>query len=294
MTKPITVREFFKQFPDDDACLLHLFNVRFGQGHTCDRCGRSAKWYPLKAERAFSCEWCGNHLHPMVGTIFEKSRSSLQDWFYVIFKFTQTRHGVSAKEIQRELGVTYKTAWRMCHKVREHMESVDGDTPLGGPGRNVEVDETLIGGSVSGMGNGYKANKTAIVGMLERDGEIVTKVVKGRTKRDMQKVILQNVLPGTTLQTDEFGGYKDIDQSGYRHVKVNHKAGEYARKDGASVNAVENFWSHFKRSISATHTSVSRKHLSKYAKEFEYRFNRRSRPQMMLPELLTTFPEKDA
>lgn len=294
MTKPTTVRQFLKQFPDDEACLEHLFTVRFGQGHTCDRCQRSAKWYRIKAERAYSCEWCGNHLHPTVGTIFAKSRTSLQDWFYVIFKFTQTRHGVSAKEIQRELGVTYKTAWRMCREVRKHMDEVDGDSPLGGPGEQVEVDETLVGGSVKGMGQGYKGNKTCVVGMLQRDGEIVTKVVEHRSKRDMQQVILRNVLPGTTLQTDEFGGYKDIDQSGYRHVKVNHKAGEYARKDGAGVQGIENFWSHFKRSLSATHTSVSRKHLALYAKEFEFRFNRRSRPQTMLDELLTTFPKRDA
>ncbi|WNK01696.1 IS1595 family transposase [Thalassospiraceae bacterium LMO-JJ14] len=289
MTKPTTLRQFFQKFPDDDTCLKHLFDVRFGQGHECPKCQREAKWYPIKAERAFSCQWCGHHIHPMVGTLFEKSRTPLQLWFYAIFLFTTTRHGVSAKELQRQLGVTYKCAWRMGHQIREHMAEVDGDDPLGGVGINVEVDETLIGGSVSGKGQGYKGNKTCVVGMLERDGEIVTQVVKGRDKVSMKGVILTHVLPGTTLQTDEFGGYKDIDKSGFRHVKVNHNRGEYAREDGAGVNGIESYWAQLKRGINGTHIHVSGKHLPKYAKEFEYRFNRRTRPEKMLSELLTTF-----
>lgn len=115
----ITVQQFFKLYKDDEACLVHLFNVRFGQGHECPKCERAAKWYRIKAERAFSCQWCGHHLHPTVGTPFEKSRTSLQLWFYAIYLFTTTRHGVSGKELQRQLGVTYKTAWRMGHEIRK-------------------------------------------------------------------------------------------------------------------------------------------------------------------------------
>ncbi len=294
MSKPTTVREFFNQFPDDDACLKHLFDIRFGQGCECPKCHREAKWYPIKAERAFSCQWCGHHIHPTVGTLFEKSRTPLQLWFYAIFLFTTTRHGVSAKELQRQLGVTYKTAWRMGHEIREHMAEIDGDTPLGGPGREIEADETLVGGSVSGKGQGYKGNKTCVIGVLERDGEIVTTVAPRRDQRAIQKFVLENVLPGSTVNTDEFGGYKGIDKSGYRHTTVNHKAGEYARTDGAGVNGIENYWSQLKRSISGTHIYVSGKHLSKYAKEFEYRFNRRNHPEAMLSELLSTFEKSDA
>ena len=111
--KSLTVQQFFKKFPDDETCLNHLFDVRFGQGHVCPKCNASVKWYRIKAERAYSCGSCGHHLHPTVGTLFEKSRTSLQLWFYAIYLFTTTRHGVSAKELQRQLGVTYKCAWRM-------------------------------------------------------------------------------------------------------------------------------------------------------------------------------------
>lgn len=173
MLKPTNVREFFKQFPGDDACLKHLFEVRFGQGHTCPKCKREARWYPIQAERAFSCQWCGHHIHPTVGTLFEKSRTPLQLWFYAIFLFTNTRHGVPAKELQRQLGVTYKCAHRMGHMIRNHMAEIDGEDPLGGEGKHVEIDETLVGGyqrrSKRGRGGD---NKTVVFGMLERDGEV--------------------------------------------------------------------------------------------------------------------------
>jgi transposase-like protein len=128
----ITVRDFFSQFPDDESCLNHLFELRFGQGHTCPKCDRKAKWYRIQAERAFSCQWCGYHLHPTVGTPLECSRTSLQTWFYAIYLFTTSRHGVSGKELERQLGVTYKCAYRMGHEIRKHMAEVDGDAPLSG------------------------------------------------------------------------------------------------------------------------------------------------------------------
>lgn len=142
--KPQTIQQFFQQFPNDDACLEHIFNVRFGQGHVCPKCERSAKWYKTKDVRSYSCQWCGHHIHPTVGTPFEDSRTSLQLWFYAIYLFTTTRSGVSAKELQRQLGVTYKCAWRMGHKIREHMGFVDGDDKLDG---EIEADETYIGGT---------------------------------------------------------------------------------------------------------------------------------------------------
>ena len=155
------VRDFFKQYPDDETCLAHLFDVRYGQGHVCPKCEREAKWYPLASEKAFSCQWCGHHIHPMVGTIFERSRTPLQLWFYAIYLFTTTRHGVSAKELQRQLGVTYKTAYRMGQLIRKHMAAIDGEDPIGGEGKVVEVDEAYVGGKDK-MG---KDDKTIVLGL---------------------------------------------------------------------------------------------------------------------------------
>ena len=285
MSKPLTVRDFFKLFPDDEACIVHLFDVRFGQGFACPKCERPSKWFRIKAERAYSCQWCGHHLHPTVGTPFEQTRTPLQLWFYAIYMFTTTRNGVAAKELQRQLGVTYKTAWRMAGMIRVHMADVDGDMLLGGMGQVVEIDETLIGGSVEGKGSGYKGNKSVVVGMLERGGEVVTTVVTTRHRAPMEALIQSNVLPGSTVATDEFGSYRRLDSLGYDHVTIRHKAGHYG-----PTNGIEGFWAQLKRSINGTHIHVSGKHLWKYAKEAEYRFNRRTHPDLMFPELVSTYP----
>ena len=188
--KPITLRQFFKQFPDDESCLEHLFNVRFGQGHTCPKCEREAKWYPIKAERAYSCQWCGNHLHPTVGTLFEKSRTPLQLWFYAIFLFTTTRHGVSGKELQRQLGVTYKCAYRIGQQIRKHMAMVDGEDQLSS---NVEVDETYVGGKRPGKRGRGASGKTVVFGMMQRDGGVMTKVVPDAKTKSIRSLILEHV-----------------------------------------------------------------------------------------------------
>jgi len=287
--KPLTIAQFFKQFPDDETCLNHLFDVRFGQGFECPKCERATKWFRIKAERAYSCQFCGHHLHPTVGTPFEQTRTPLQLWFYAMYLFTTTRHGVPAKELERQLGVTYKTAWRMGHEIRKHMADVDGEALIGGPGTAVEVDETLIGGVKKGKHMRGAAGKTVVIGMMQRDGDIITKVVPNQKKATLQPVVIAHVQPGGQLHTDELNSYQGLHTAGYRHMTVNHGAGEYVGYQGATVNGIEGFWSQLKRGINGTHVSVSPKHLEKYAKEFEYRFNRRSCGETMLSELLTTF-----
>lgn len=288
-TKPLTVRQFFQQFPDDEACLEHLFNIRFGQGYVCPRCERDAKWYRIKAERAYSCAWCGNHIHPTVGTPFEQTRTSLQMWFYAIYLFTSSRHGVSAKELQRQLGVTYKTAWRIGHLIREHMADVDGETPLGGIGKVVEIDETMVGGKRPGKRGRGAAGKTVVLGIMERDGKVMTHVVPNVRRESLMPVIEANVAEGSEIHTDELQSYKGLDAKGFTHTTVNHGQGEYVSPTGAHVNGIESYWRLLKVSIDGTHIWVSKKHLGKYAKEFEFRFNRRARPASMLPDLLTSF-----
>src|SRR3569623_50358 len=293
--KPLTTTQFFRQFPDDETCLTHLFNVRFGQGFTCPSCERPSNWYRIKAERAYSCQWCGHHLHPTVGTPFEQTRTPLQLWFYAIHLFTTKRHGVSSKELERQLGVTYKTAWRMAGLIRQHMADVDGEDPIGGEGKVVQCDETFVGGRFArGHRGGDPAEGKAIVfGMIECGGEVITHVVPNRTRGTIFPLVKASVAPRSAIHTDEYRTYitvGNIAGMAYTHEAVNHRMGEcVCARTGASVNAMENFWRHLKTSISGTHISVSPKYLGRYAKEFEYRFNRRNDPASMLPELLSTF-----
>jgi len=287
------VTAFFKQFPDDEACLEHLFNTSYGQGHECPKCEREAKWYRIKAERAYSCQWCGHHLHPTVGTPFQQSRTSLQLWFFAIFLFIKSRNGVSAKELERQLGVTYKTAWRMGHEIRKHMAAVDGDSTLGGIGKTVQVDETFIGGVKKGAQGGK--GKAIVLGMLENDGDIMMKVIPNRRGTHLAGNILKNVIEGSQVHTDEAYGYQALEIHGkYDHKTVVHSKKEYVGSEGQTTNSIEGFFSHLKRTISGTHIWVSAKHLSKYTGEAEFMYNRRKSPLTMLPALLSTFPDQKA
>jgi len=242
-------------------------------------------WYRIRKMPAFACKWCGWHIHPMKGTPFERTRTPLQKWFFTIYMFTTTRNGVSAKEIQRQLGVTYKTAWRMGHEIRKYMGWVDGDTPVGGrTGNIVEIDEVFIGGKDK-MGHN---DKTIVMGMVERGGEIITRVVPNRRARTMMPHIMKNIRPGSRIATDELASYQSIPRHTYRHGTVNHRKGEYVRGP-VHTNTIEGFWSWLQRSILGTHVAVSKKHLPKYLGEFEYRFNLRSSPHLMFEFLMASF-----
>ena len=197
--------------------------------------------------------------------------------------FSTSRHGVAAKELQRQLGVTYKTAWRMAHEIRKYMADVDGEIPLSG---DVEADETYIGGKRSGGKRGRGApNKTVVFGMAEREGDVMTKVVPDVRKETLQPIIKENVEKGSTIHTDELRSYTGLAKAGYEHETVNHGAGEYVDGD-CHVNSMEGFWARLKLSIRGTHVHVSGKHLQKYVKEFEYRYNRRKRPEAIFGDLV--------
>ena len=196
---------------------------------------------------------------------------------------------MSAKELERQLGVTYKTAWRMGHEIRKHMAAVDGDNSLGGFGKIVEVDETYIGGKTT-QKKAFK-NKAVVLGMLEKDGDVMTKVVPNRHSVTLVKEVRKNVLKDTEVHTDEARQY-DYLQGHYKHKRVNHSAKQYVGKDGQTTNSIEGFFFHLKRTIKGTHIWVSPKHLSKYTGEAEFMYNRRNRPLTMLPELLSVFPEQ--
>lgn len=147
--KPLSIAAFNERFPDDDTCLDHLMRVRYGERLTCFKCLRDSRYYRVKSRRSYECEHCGYQVYPTAGTPFEQTRTSLRDWFYVMFLFCASRNGVAAKEVERQLGVTYKTAWRMCRLIRLYMGEVDGDAPLGGPTSDkgvVEIDKAFIGG----------------------------------------------------------------------------------------------------------------------------------------------------
>jgi predicted RNA-binding Zn-ribbon protein involved in translation (DUF1610 family)/transposase-like protein len=286
MAKAMTISQFFKRFPDDDTCLDHLMNVRYGMEGDCPKCGKHTHWSRLRKEPAYQCQWCGHHIHPMAGTPFQSTRTSLQKWFYAMFLFTTTRNGVAAKELQRQLGVTYKCAWRMGHEIRKYLAYVDGDAPLGGSGV-VEADKAWIGGRAPEATKFQ--NKSIVLGMVERGGEVITRIVNSRAMEVVVPHVLENVRPGTRVYTDESTTFMRLNEEGYRHDFITHAAKEYVRGP-VHTNTIEGFWAWFKRGVNGTHVWVSKQHLDKYLGEFEFRFNLRKSPHLMFDLLLAAFP----
>src|SRR6266436_2861749 len=166
-----TFKQFQAEYPDDAACLAGVMKSQYGGTRFfCPGCGVEAEFHAMTKRRAYACQECGHHVYPCAGTIFHKSRTKLTHWFFAMYLMTSTRHGVAAKEIERQIGVTYKTAWRMCHELRKLMTGADHTGPLAG---HVEVDETRIGGKQKQRDRRRKGdNKTIVMGIVERGGKM--------------------------------------------------------------------------------------------------------------------------
>ncbi len=281
-----TFYAFQKDYPNDDACLNTIMQLRYGDKPVCEGCKRETKYHRISKRRAFACQFCGAHVYPCVDTPFEKSSTPLNKWFYAMYLFTATRHGVSAKELERQLGVTYKCAWRIGHQIRKLM----ADNDKGGLFGCVEVDETYVGGKRRGKRGRGAEGKTVVFGMKERGGEIKTRPVPNVKRKTLEPIVRETIRPGSLIHTDELRSYTTLGQRGYKHDSVQHGRGEYARND-CHVNSLEGHWSLFKRSVRGTHVHISAKHMSKYLSEFDFRHNLRKSPGNMFSRLMELLRE---
>lgn len=273
-----TITDFFKHYTDDDICLQEIFIMRYGDIDHCSACKTNhPKFYRVKKRKCFECGTCGHQVYPLAGTVMHGSTTTLVHWFYAIYLFSASKNGISAKELQRHLGVTYKCAWRIGHKIRELMGSVTRRELTG----TVEVDESLFGGKAKkGSKRGWGAeNKTCLLGMIERGGEVRITPIDNRERKTIFPLIQKNVEDGTTINTDEFRVYNTLPELGYEHNRVNHSKYQWIDGD-ASTNSMEGYWSNLKKCIFGTHTYVSPKHLPSYLGEFEFRHNNRNKDSM--------------
>ncbi len=284
-----SLMEFMRQFPDDAACLEHLWRTRCspdGERAHCPECDtdRVFKRYETAEKRpSWSCNGCGHHLHPTAGTIFHKSSTSLHLWFYAMYMMTSTRCGISAKQLERELGVTYKTAWRMAYLIRKLMEQ--DREPLSG---TVEADETYMGGKRRDGSHGRPgpgSKKVAVFGLAERKGRVMAMTVPNVSKAALFPHIMEKVLPKSTVYTDEFPTYRSLARAGYQHKRVCHAEKVYVSGD-VHTNSIEGFWSLVKRGIGGVYHAVSAKHLQGYLNEYAWRYNRRNNGEAMFEALL--------
>lgn len=273
-----TIDTFHLDFPDDDTCLDYMFDLAYSNLPACPRCGViEPRYYRVRNRKCYACNDCGYQISPLANTIFHKSETPLTKWFYAIYLFSVGKNGVSAKEIERHLGVTYKTAWRMAKQIRLMMQQ-DGIAPLSGI---VEADETYIGGkSLRRLDRGsIFDNKSAVVGIVEKQkdiGKVKAFATKSANATNTLPFLRDNIVPGSILQTDESRIYSRVKRS-FTHEFVNHSKLEYVRF-GVHTNTIEGFWGQLKRSLDGTYHSVSPKYLQLYVNEFVYRYNHRDVP----------------
>ena len=266
-----TITDLSNRYPDESSCLDRLFRARYGSLKRCPKCKKQTKFYRIKARKTYGCKHCGHQLSPTAGTIFHKSSTPLKLWFHALYLFTISKNGVSAKELQRQLGVTYKTAWRMGHKIRELL--IQNKEQLTGV---VEADETYYGGN--NMNKRWRtydpATKQVIFGMVERDGKIRVKHVMSPGARILLGEIQENVSRESILLTDELGSYRRLQKLGYNHRAINHTTHYVDGK--VHTNTIESFWNQLKRSLSGTYNWVSPVHLQSYLDEFAFRHNHKN------------------
>ena len=287
---PYTLKDFQKQFPDDATCLEWLRNYLYPDGIFCEKCNAVTKHHRVKSRPSYSCDHCGHHVHPTADTIFHKSPTPLTTWFYAIYLMAQTRCGISAKQIQRETGVTYKTAWRMFKQIRSMLND-EKNGPIGGFGRKVEMDETYYGSEAKGT-RGRGTTKVPVVGMVQRKGQVRAYVAADVKADTLRGLIKENVLPRTMVFTDTFRSYNGLGARGYTHQRINHSEGVYVVGD-IHTNTIEGFWSLIKRGIGGVYHSVGRHYLQTYLNEYSFRYNRRFDFQPMFFSVLQQVEKRD-
>jgi transposase len=283
--------EFMRDYPDDATCLDALWRRRFApDGHTthCPTCKVERRFHRVKSRAAYECDRCGHQLYPMKGTIFQKSTTSLVLWFYALYLMSSTRCGVSAKQLERELGVTYKTAWRMFNKIRTQLMDGQADKQLSG---DVEIDETSWGGKprkklpdLQAVA-AFREAKPTILGMVERGGRVKLSVIQSRRGPALSREVRERVNPSAIIFTDDWQAYKPLRREYLDHRIINHSAGVYVEGD-VHTNTIEGFFGNLKTGMRGAYKHVSRRWLQSYLDEFAWRYNERRSGRAMFEALL--------
>jgi len=274
---PKTLQEVIKHFSDETVCINFFASLRWVDGvAVCPRCENTSTSF-LSTRNVWKCKTCKKQFSVKVGTIFEGSNISLDKWICAIWMVANCKNGVSSYEIHRAIGITQKSAWFMLHRIRFAMK-IGSFEKLSG---EVEVDETFVGGKAKNMHKSKRekliqgrgsVGKTAVMGLLERKGRVLAKVIERTDRETLHAEVKANVEKDSNLFTDEWRSYRGLDED-YIHEVINHGV-EYVRGN-IHTNGIENFWSLLKRTIKGTYVSVEPFHLGRYLDEQMFRFNER-------------------
>lgn len=279
MDKPKTLQEAIRYFKDEQTCIDAIAELRWPNGPVCPKCGHNEHYY-LATQRRWKCKQCKKQFSVKVGTIFEDSAIPLEKWLIALWMLVNCRNGISSYEVGRALGMTQKSAWFVLHRLRLALQT-KSLVKLGGRGSEVEVDETFIGGKARNMHprvhhrrivQGGPHDKTVVMGILERGGEVRAKVIDNRRKPLIHREVRENVGAMSALYTDRLQSYEGLIRD-YAHYMVDH-AERYV--DGkVHTNGMENFWSLLKRGLKGTYVAVEPFHLFRYLDEQVFRYNNR-------------------
>lgn len=279
--------ELIERFGSEDSCHAYLEELRWPDGVKCPRCD-SDKISRIAKRRQFDCDGCRYQFSVRVGTIFHDSKLPLWKWFLAVYMMGESRKGISANQLKRMLGVSYKTAWYLCHRIRSTMSDESGEL-LGGI---VEADETYVGGKLGGFDSRKESarhrrdNKTVVLGAVERGGKVRLRVAPDATHESVHDFLNDVVADDAeAIYTDSHRSYRGIGDDDTRHEWVNHSADEWVRGQ-IHTNTVESVWSLFDRSVIGAYHKLSVKHLPAYLDEAAFRWNNRENPYLFRDTIL--------
>jgi len=266
-------------FHDEAKALAHLEADRWDGEPTCPHCGsvRVRRMGGKTQAGMFLCNDCRDKFTVRTGTVMERSHVPLHKWLLATHIMAASKKGMSAKQMERMLGVTYKTAWFLCHRIREAMDGATGNAPLGGGNKVVEADETFVGGKARNRAYRAPVAKKAVVALVEREGHVRSFHVANVTAKTMRPLVVTNVTRDTYLLTDKASHYRRFGKEFAAHGSTDHGERQFVGRENLEdhTNTVENFFSIFKRGVIGTYHHMSEAHLARYTSEFDFRYNTR-------------------
>lgn len=279
------VAQFFDRFPDEEACLHHVFETRWGRHSPCPTCGQLGSWTRIKGTKKW-LHSCRRHLSPLKNTAFYRSNLSLMAWFYALLLFAHSANGMRASFIRKQLGLSHNSSYRLCRMIRVHMAAMARPDMIGGDGKTVHIDEVHLGYITARSGG---PNESVIVMGLECDGQVLSGIIKDRSSQTLIPLILARVRPGSKIVTDMLRGYQSLHRHGFEHVRINHSVAFHDFR-GHTNNPIEAYWSTLRRTFRAAR-QVSRDQVWTFLAETEFRYNRRHAKHGIFDELISHFPD---
>lgn len=277
-----------KVFPDDNACLHHVFSVRYGQGFPCRKCGKSTTWRKRSNRQSFLARCCVNsEINPLKGTVFDHTRVPLKDWFLLLLHFTKSKFGFSSTMARRVLGLPQSTAYYMCDRIRTHLAILAYRSTIGAAGQKVYIDEALFRGLVT---KGHVHSRTIIFGMCT-DETVLAIVVPNRKAATLIPIIQACVHPKATIVTDGYRSYHSIAKLGWQHEKVNHSKRIFVNDGGYCQAQIETYWRYLKKCIKLMHLKTDKGNAWKYINAFNFVYDRRNRSHQSFWDAVSIFPE---